>query len=120
MITRAVRGATCVSRDDKGEISSAVVEMLSKIFEANAISEDQLVSILFTSTSDLTSEFPATAARELGLADTPLICAKELEIEGALARTIRVLIHFNTELSKQNIKHVYIRGAEVLRKDISQ
>ena len=120
MNTRAVRGATCLSIDDRVEMTDAVVELLTKIFEENAIVQDDLISILFTSTADLKSEFPATAARKLGLLDTPLICAKELEIEGSLPRTVRVLIHFNRKLSKSEIKHIYQRGAEVLRKDISQ
>ena len=118
MKVRAIRGATTVVSDDKGEITKSVVELLSEIFAANGVAQSDLISILFTATPDLTSHFPATAARELGLGDTPLICAAELDIKGALPRCIRVMVSTYTNLEKAEIKHIYLREAVVLRKDI--
>lgn len=117
---RALRGATCLEQDDAAEMRSAVVELLTEMFDRNGISNDQLVSILFTATPDIHSAFPAGAARELKLADVPLICAQELDVTGAMQRVIRVLVHVNTELARADIKHVYLRGAEALRQDIAQ
>lgn len=117
---RALRGATCLQQDDAAEMRSAVVELLREMFDRNSVTNDQLVSILFTATPDLHSAFPAAAARELELADVPLICAQELDITGAMQKVIRVLVHVNTELPRADIKHVYLRGAEALRQDIAQ
>lgn len=119
-VMRALRGATCLEQDDAAEMRSAVVELLTEMFDRNGISNDQLVSILFTATPDIHSAFPAGAARELKLADVPLICAQELDVTGAMQRVIRVLVHVNTELARADIKHVYLRGAEALRQDIAQ
>ncbi|MEN9735505.1 MAG: hypothetical protein RL129_215 [Actinomycetota bacterium] len=120
MATRAIRGATTVSADSKELIVEAVVELLGEVFKANALTEADLVSILFTSTKDLTSEFPATAARTFGLTDTPLICAQELDIAGSLPRTIRLMMHVETARSKAQIAHIYLREAVSLRKDIAK
>lgn len=117
---RALRGATCLQQDDAAEMRSAVVELLREMFDRNSVSNDQLVSILFTATPDLHSAFPAAAARELDLADVPLICAQELDVAGAMQKVIRVLVHVNTDLARADIKHVYLRGAEALRQDIAQ
>lgn len=119
-VMRALRGATCLEQDDAAEMRSAVVELLTEMFDRNGISNDQLVSILFTATPDIHSAFPAGAARELKLADVPLICAQELDVTGAMQRVIRVLVHVNTELARADIKHVYLRGADALRQDIAQ
>jgi chorismate mutase len=117
---RAIRGATVLKADDAAEMRDAVVELLRETLDRNNLSTDDLVSILFTATPDLHCAFPAAAARDLGLTDVPLICAQELDIQGALARVIRVLLHVNTELPRSEIKHVYLRGAEALRVDIAQ
>ena len=117
---RAIRGATVLKADDAAEMRDAVVELLRETLDRNNLSTDDLVSILFTATPDLHCAFPAAAARDLGLTDVPLICAQELDIDGALARVIRVLVHVNTELPRSEIKHVYLRGAEALRVDIAQ
>lgn len=117
---RAIRGATVLTADDAVEMRDAVVELLREILSRNALTNDDLVSILFTATADLHCAFPAAAARDLGLTDVPLICAQELEVDGALERVIRVLVHAETDLARADIKHVYLRGAEVLRVDIAQ
>ena len=117
---RAIRGATCLVADDAVEMSEAVLELLSEMFSRNAVELEDLVSILFTATPDLTSAFPAAAARSLNLADVPLICAQEIDVDGAMSRVIRVLVHVESALARADIKHVYLRGAEALRQDIAQ
>lgn len=117
---RAIRGATCLKHDSASEMSEAVVELLQEIMTRNNVAAHDLVSILFTATPDLTSAFPAAAARSLDLSDVPLICAQEIDVQGAMPRVIRVLVHTETVLGRQDIKHVYLRGAEALRQDIAQ
>lgn len=120
MSVRAVRGATVLVADDASEMTEAVVELVNSMMSRNGIDLDHLISILFTATPDLHSAFPAAAARQLGLADVPLICAQELDVEGALPRVVRVLMHAESDRSRADIQHVYLRGAEVLRQDLAQ
>jgi chorismate mutase len=116
---RAFRGATQLSADTKAEMREAVVELLQEVLTANSISNDDLISILFTATPDLQSDFPAAGVRELGLVDLPLICAQELDVKGSLPRTIRLLIHANSSLTRSEVTHKYLRGAVVLRPDLA-
>jgi chorismate mutase len=116
---RAFRGATQLSADTKAEMREAVVELLQEILKANSISNDDLISILFTATPDLQSDFPAAGVRELGMVDLPLICAQELDVKGSLPRTIRLLIHANSSLTRSEVTHKYLRGAVVLRPDLT-
>ena len=120
MKLRAIRGATCLVQDDAQEMAEAVTELLSEILVRNEVSLEELVSIFFTATPDLHSAFPAAAARGIGLADVPLMCAQELDITGAMEKVIRVMLHVQTDTPRNEIKHVYLRGAEALRKDIAQ
>lgn len=117
---KAFRGATQLSADSKAEMKEAVVELVKEVMAANSLGNDDLISILLTATPDLHSDFPAAGVRDLGLVDLPLICAQELDIEGALPRTIRILIHANSSLSRSEITHKYLRGAAVLRPDLAQ
>ena len=116
---RAFRGATQLSADTKAEMREAVVELLQDLLKANSISDDDLISILFTATPDIQSDFPAAGVRELGLVDLPLICAQELDVAGSLPRTIRLLIHANSSLTRSEVTHRYLRGAVVLRPDLA-
>lgn len=120
MGVRAIRGATCLTKDDASEMTEAVIELLSTILEKNSLTKDDLISVLFTATPDLHCAFPAAAARHLDIGDVPLICAQELDIAGALNRVIRVMVHVETKKPRAEIKHIYLRGAEVLRQDIAQ
>ena len=119
MMLRGIRGATQLAADTADEMNSAVAELLTKMLEQNEVDPKAIGSILFTGTSDIHSIFPATAARKLNLQDVPLICAQELDIVGGLPLAIRILMHVNTEKSQQEIKHVFLRGAKVLRPDIA-
>jgi chorismate mutase len=120
MAVRAVRGAIQVDADERDLVLKASTELVDAIFEANDFAADDVISMLFTTTPDLTSEFPALAARELGLTDTPLLCAAEIAVPGAMPRVVRILAHVETMRSKQEINHVYLRGAANLRRDIAQ
>jgi len=120
MAVRGIRGATCLAHDERGEMSDAVVELLRNMLDVNGLTEADLISVLFTATPDLTCMFPAAAAREAGLADVPLICATEIDVEGALPRTVRILMHAETSRARADLTHVYLRGAEVLRQDLQR
>jgi len=120
MRVRAIRGATQLIADDSTEMASAVTELLSDIFQKNSLSKENLVSIFFTATEDLVCDFPAAAARKLDLGDIPLICAREIPVQGALPRVVRVMVHAYSDRSHSEIRHIYLRGAEALRRDIAQ
>lgn len=106
-----------MQRDDADEMQEAVGELLGMILERNAITPDDVISVLFTNTPDLRCAFPAKAAREVGFTDVPLMCAQEINVEGALERVVRVMLHVDTDRPRTEIVHVYLRGAEVLRPD---
>ena len=115
---RAVRGATTVDEDTPAAITERVVALLRQILERNGLVEDDIISILFTATGDIVSTFPATAARSMGLGAVPLICARELSIEGAVDHCIRVMLHVTTARTRDQIHHVYLEGAQGLRDDL--
>ena len=120
MAIRAIRGATQIERDDSAEMQEAVVELVSEMLRANALTSEDLISIIFTATPDIVSNFPAASARAMGLGDTPLLCAVEIAVLGSLPRTIRALLHCQSDRSKKQISHIYLRGTTVLRKDLAQ
>lgn len=115
---RAFRGATQLQADSREEMREAVKELTRELLESNQIVEDDIISILLTATTDLRSEFPAVSIRAMGFSDIPLMCAQEIDVLGALPRTIRILIHAQSALSKSEVKHQYLRGASVLRPDL--
>ena len=117
---RAIRGAIQLEVDEREHVLSSTRELVSMILSANDLSRDDVISIMFTATADISSEFPAVAARELGLGDVPLMCAQELVVAGAMPRVIRVMAHVNTTLPRDQITHVYLRGATALRRDLAQ
>ncbi|WP_019630617.1 chorismate mutase [Actinomadura atramentaria] len=120
MAVRAVRGAIQVDADDRAEILSATTELVTAVMERNALTTDDVISVLFTATPDLTAEFPALAARKLGFSEVPLLCAAEIAVPHALPRVIRLMAHIATERPRAEIQHVYLRGATALRLDIAQ
>ena len=119
-VIRALRGATQLSADEADEMADAVVELLSTMLDRNAITTSELISVIFTSTPDLHCTFPAAAARTLDIGDVPLICAQELDVAGALPRVVRVMAHAELDRPRDEVVHVYLRGAEVLRQDLAQ
>ena len=120
MRVRAVRGATQLDVDERDHLLERVAEMVLDLMQANDLEVDDFISVIFTSTADLSSEFPAYAARRLGFGDVPLICARELEIEGSMPRVVRMMAHVETELERSAITHVYLHGAAALRKDLTK
>jgi chorismate mutase len=117
---RAVRGATQLDTDTRDHMLDRVAEMVREVMTSNDLGLDDFISIIFTATSDLHAEFPAYAARQLGFSDVPLICARELEIEGSMPRVVRMMAHVETELSRQDVTHVYLHGAAALRRDLTK
>jgi len=115
---RAIRGATTVERDGAEQVRAATQALLREIAARNGIAPGDVISALFTVTADLTSEFPARAARDLGWTDVPLLCTVEIPVPGALPRCIRVLLHLETDRPRDAIRHVYLEGARVLRPDL--
>jgi len=114
---RGVRGATTVEEDTPDTILSATRELLVQMVEANGICPEDVASVMFTTTPDLTSEYPALAARQLGWHDIALLCAHEMNVPHSLKRCIRVLLRWNTDKLASEIQHVYIKGAVSLRPD---
>lgn len=120
MAVRAIRGAIQVDANERSAVLDGASELVSEVLKRNDVMPDDLISILFTATPDLTAEFPAYAARQLGLTDVPLMCASEIDVPGALPRTLRLLAHVETDRQRSEIRHVYLRGAAALRTDLPQ
>ena len=115
-----MRGATQLDEDDREHMLQRVAEMVLDAMDANGLEVDDFISVIFTATSDLVSEFPAYAARQLGFGEVPLLCARELEIERSMPRVVRMLAHVETDLPRADITHVYLHGAAALRRDLAR
>lgn len=115
---RGIRGAITVKKNNKEEILAATMELLNKIIELNRLTEDEMVSINFTATTDLDQVYPAVAAREIGLKNIPLLCYQEMKVINSLPKCIRVLIYVNRSCTLDEIRHVYLEKAEELRPDL--
>ena len=115
MKCRGIRGATTVDSNTKEDILAATRELLQDMVRANDVHEEDVAAIFFTTTADLDATFPAEAARETGLSRAPLLCGQEIDVPGSLPMCLRILILFNTDKSMEDIAHVYIRGATVLK-----
>ncbi len=118
-VCRGVRGATTVETDDRDLILTATRQMLGLIIRRNLIDTKDLASAQFTVTNDLSAEFPALAARQLGWIEVPLLCGYEISVPGSLPRCIRILLHWNTDRSQSDIQHVYLHDAVRLRPDLT-
>jgi chorismate mutase len=116
----ALRGATTCDENSREEIDRKTQALIGEMLARNEVDHDDLVSVIFTATDDLTAQFPATSARALGLGDVPLLCARELGIEGAMPRTIRILAHLYTDRGRDQLHHVYLEGARTLRDDLPE
>src|SRR5918996_4566248 len=108
---RALRGAITLEADTKDQVIERTARLLQTMLERNGIEKGDLVSIIFTATGDVRSEFPAAAARSIGISDVPLLCARELDVDGAIGLCIRVLVHLYTEKEPSALRHVYLEGA---------
>jgi chorismate mutase len=117
---RAARGAIVVPDTGAEALLSSTQRLLGAMLERNAVEVEDLVSILFTATEDLRSAFPAEAARRMGIGIVPLMCAREIPVDGAMRSVIRVLMHFHSDRSLSEVVHVYLDGAEALRDDLDE
>lgn len=114
----AIRGATTVSENTSISILSATKELLLEIERLNNINRENVVSIIFSSTKDLDKVYPARAARELGYTNAGLMCFNEMEVENSLNKCIRVMFFYKSKKTQKNAKHIYLKGAKVLRPDL--
>ena len=117
---RAVRGATQLETDTREQVLDRVAELVEEVMSANDLTVEDFISVIFTATADVVSEFPAYAARQLGFGEVPLLCARELEIEGSMPRVVRLLAHVESEVPRSEITHVYLHGAAALRSDLTK
>jgi chorismate mutase len=115
---RAIRGAIQIEGDSRDDILEGTAELVTAVLKRNELTSDDIISIVFTATPDLTAEFPAYAARLLGLTDVPLMCAVEIAVPGSMPRVLRLLAHVETDLKRADLHHVYLRGAAALRRDL--
>jgi len=120
MPCRGIRGAITVESNSREAILAATRELLDEMVRANAVRKDDVASAYFTTTPDLDAEFPAVAARGVGWSNVALMCGHEMDVPGSLGMCLRILLHVNTERTQDEICHVYLRGAAVLRPDLAQ
>jgi chorismate mutase len=121
MPVRGIRGAITINEDRPEDIREATQSLLNCVQEANPdLMAEDIASVWFTVTPDIRSDYPARSARELGWTQVPLLCTQEIPVPNGLPKCIRILIHWNTELSSSSVTHVYLRGAEVLRPDLKK
>lgn len=117
---RAIRGATQAAANTAEAVDVATKELLLEIMRENALSPDSVISVIFTVSPDLNAAFPASSAREVGFGEVPLLCGVEIDVPGALERTIRIMAHVESDRSKSEIAHIYLGAAKSLRRDIAQ
>lgn len=120
MALRAIRGAITLERDERDHLHERTQELVEEIMRANEVTPEDIVSVLFTCTPDITSDFPAAAARQLGFGAVPLMCAQEMAVPGALPLVVRAMMHLDTDRPRDQIQHVYLRDAVSLRRDLAQ
>ena len=120
MAVRALRGAVQVDADERELILDGIRELVTEVLDRNGLVPDDLISVIFTATPDLKAEFPAYAARQLGITDVPFLCATEIDVPGAMPRVLRLLAHVETDRPRAELRHVYLRGAAALRTDLPQ
>ena len=118
MPVRALRGATTVDRDEPDHITERVVALLQEMLERNGVHHDDLISMLFTATSDIHSMYPPAAARTIGLGDVPLIGAMEIDVPTGTKQCVRIMVHLETNRTRAEMRHVYLEGARGLRDDL--
>ena len=120
MAVRALRGAIQVEANERDAIIEGTMELVTEVMDRNALTMDDVISVIFTATPDLDSEFPALAARKVGFHDVPLLCATEIAVPSALPRVVRLMAHIETDRPRSAVHHVYLRGAQALRLYIAQ
>ena len=117
---RAIRGAIQVDADERQAVLDGTAELVTAVMDRNGLSTDDVISVIFSATADLRAEFPALATRSLGFQEVPLLCCSEIDVPGAMPRVVRLMMHVETERSRSQMQHVYLRGATALRLDMAQ
>jgi chorismate mutase len=117
---RAIRGAVQVDANESAAILEGTSELVTEVMARNQLTPADVISVVFSATTDLNAEFPALAARKLGFQDVPLLCCSEIAVPSAMPRVVRLMMHVETEAPRSAIQHVYLRGAAALRLDIAQ
>ena len=120
MAVRAIRGAVQVDANERAAILEGTTELVTEVMARNSLVTDDVISVVFTATPDLTAEFPALAARKIGFQDVPLLCGTEIPVPHALPRVVRLMMHVETDMPHGEVHHAYLRGAAALRLDIAQ
>jgi len=120
MTIRAIRGATTLNEDERSHLHERTKELVESIMTANTLEIDDVISVFFTCTPDIVSDFPAAAARELGFGSVPLMCAQEMAVPGALPKVVRVMMHAHLDVPRDDVNHVYLHEAQSLRRDLAQ
>ena len=120
MTIRAIRGAITLDLDERDHLHERTRELVEAIMRENALVPDDVISVIFTCTPDIVSDFPAAAARVMGFGAVPLMCAQEMAVPGALPLVVRVMMHADVDRPRDQIVHVYLRGAVALRRDLAQ
>ncbi|MEW5794812.1 MAG: chorismate mutase [Candidatus Zixiibacteriota bacterium] len=116
---RGVRGATCARANSREAVFEATRDLLARLIAANRIEAEHIASVFITATPDLNADYPAYVAREMGLSRVPLLCATEIDVPGAMKRVIRILIHCETEMKQDEVRHLYLRETARLRPDLA-
>ena len=120
MAVRAIRGAVQVDANESAAILEGTSELVTEVMARNQLTPADVISVVFSATTDLNAEFPALAARKLGFQDVPLLCCSEIAVPNAMPRVVRLMMHVETEAPRSAMQHVYLRGAAALRLDIAQ
>jgi chorismate mutase len=120
MSIRAMRGATTLIEDERVHLHSRTHELVTAMLEGNGLTQEDLISVIFTCTPDIVSDFPAAAARALGFGAVPLMCAQEMGVPGALPLVVRVMMHAHLDVPRDEVSHVYLHEAVSLRRDLAQ
>lgn len=120
MPLHALRAAITLDSDSPDEVQIRTTTLLKTLYERNGLTHDSVISILFTATDDITSAPPAAAARKFGLLDVPLLCAAEMPVEGSLRLCIRLMLHIESDTARSELRHVFLRGATVLRPELAE
>jgi chorismate mutase len=117
---RAIRGAVQVEANESAAILEGTSELVTEVMSRNQLTPADVISVVFSATTDLNAEFPALAARKLGFQDVPLLCCSEIAVPNAMPRVVRLMMHVETEAPRSAMQHVYLRGAAALRLDVAQ
>jgi chorismate mutase len=120
MAVRAIRGATTLETDEREHLHARTQELVEAMLQGNDLTAHDVISVFFTCTPDIISDFPAAAARQMGFGAVPLMCAQEMAVPGALRMVVRVMMHTEMDRPRDMVSHIYLHEAVSLRRDLAQ